>query len=119
MAHDRRGDPGRRLMINITWEIAVDGDTFEVSSKARDIINFERHFGVASTALAARKTRDADGNVELDSSHIRQEWLLYLAWSAAKRTGRFGGDFEAFLDALDEFPTIKAQEPAVPTNAGA
>lgn len=106
-------------MINITWAISLDGDTFEVTSKVGDIVRFENRYGVSSSALAARKVRDADGNVELDSSHIRQEWLLFLAYSAAKRTGRYTSEFEAFCDALDDFPAIKSQAAAVPTNAEA
>ena len=107
-------------MLDITWSVHLEGDEpFEVRSKARDIINFERQFGVSSSALAAKKVRNADGTTELDSTHIRQEWLLFLAFSACKRSGKFTGDFDGFLDALEEFPSIVGQAAAVPTNAGA
>lgn len=107
-------------MLDITWSVHLEGgEPFEVRSKARDIINFENRYNVSSSALAAKKVRAADGTVEMDSSHIRQEWLLYLAYSAANRTGKFTGEFMDFVDALEEFPTIVSQTAAVPTNAGA
>jgi hypothetical protein len=107
-------------MLDITWSVHLEGgEPFEVKSKARDIVNFENRYNVSSSALAAKKVRNADGSVDMDSSHIRQEWLLFLAYSAANRAGKFSGEFLDFVDALEEFPTIVAQAAAVPTNAGA
>lgn len=128
MAHDWRGDPGRRLMINITFTVHLEGrEPFEVVTKVRDIVNFENHFGLSSQVFAGRPIRNADGSVPTDengkplrdASHIQQVWFNYLAYSACKRRGEFSGTFDEFNDALDDIPAVMAQAAAVPTNAEA
>lgn len=140
-------------MLKITWSITLEGDDgveeepYTVHSKARDYIDFERHFDRSASALSSKKgppILDADGQpvmepvigpngepvlnaagepmmrqaLQMDSSHIRQEWLDFLAYRASRRTGKFVGEFDAFLDRLVVAQPV-AQEAAVPTNAGA
>lgn len=44
--------------------------------------------------------------------------VLYLTWSAAKRSGD-KRPFEAFVDALEGFPTIESDDAEGPTQPGA
>lgn len=132
--------------VTLEDEDGNEEEPYTVHSKSRDYIDFERHFDRSASALSAKKgppLLDANGAqvmepaiangeavlnaagepvmrpvFQMDSSHIRQEWLDFLAYRASRRAGKFVGDLEAFLDRLVVAQPI-AQDAAVPTNAGA
>lgn len=70
-----------------------DGSAIEVDSKPADFVRFERQFNVPVDAIG---------------SSPRVEYLLFLAWTAAKRTGQTDLDFETFLDQIDDFDAGEA-----------
>lgn len=63
-----------------------DGTTLEVKIKPGDIVKFERKFDVPISKL---------------NEEQRYEWLLYLAWLAAKRNG-ITDDYDVFVDKVEE-----------------
>ncbi len=63
-----------------------DGTKYEVKIKPRDIVEFERKFNVAVSALQEEQ---------------RYEWLLYLAWLGAKRNG-VTDDYDTFMNKVEE-----------------
>ena len=63
----------------------IDGKTQDVSTTAADYIKFETHFDKSIAAL---------GN------DTRLTYMFFLAWSAAKRTGKTELDFEAWADTI-------------------
>lgn len=71
----------------------ADGTTIEVDTKPGDFVRFERQFNVSPEALG---------------DNPRVEYLMFLGWAAAKRTGQTDLDFEAFLDVIDDFDTEEA-----------
>ncbi len=63
----------------------VDGTSLEVSTTAADYIKFETHF---------------DKSIATLGSDARLTYMFFLAWSAAKRTGKTELDFEAWAETV-------------------
>lgn len=63
----------------------VDGTSSEVSTTAADYIKFETHFDKSIAALG---------------SDVRLTYMFFLAWSAAKRTGKTELDFEPWSETV-------------------
>lgn len=87
-----------------------DGSTIEADIKAGDWVRFERKFGFRVSDLGVNKV-DEDGKPVLGadgtpvrevSPEARADHDFYLAYLALSRTKQFPGDYEAFLDAIDE-----------------
>lgn len=60
-----------------------DGRTQAAVAELPDIVAFERQYGVSIADIG-----DAP----------RMEWLAFLAWTALKRRGQAGDDFEGWLN---------------------
>lgn len=63
----------------------VDGTSLEVSTTAADYIKFETHF---------------DKSIATLGDDVRLTYMFFLAWSAAKRTGKTELDFEAWSETV-------------------
>ena len=63
----------------------TDGTTQDVSTTAADYIKFESHF---------------DKSIATLGDDVRLTYMFFLAWSAAKRTGKTELDFEAWADTI-------------------
>lgn len=82
--------------LNLTVE--VDGVTHEVRLKPGDMVRFEQHFG---RSLFTESGEVAFGVTELS----------FLAFAALRRTKVFDGDFDAFVDVLDDVTVTEGQVP--------
>jgi hypothetical protein len=84
-----------RMTFNVTYE---DGRVVEAVAKPKDIVAFERQYGVSMGAIG----EDA-----------RMEWLFYLAWSPLHRSKQEPAAFDAFLDVVAGIdPVADEVEPA-------
>lgn len=66
--------------------ITVDGKTEHVTATPGDLVRLERQFNIAASQL--------DENTKL-------EYVLFLGYSALKRTGKYEGTFDEFLDVVE------------------
>lgn len=64
----------------------TDGREIEVRSTPGDLVRFERHFGIAASGIGEKF-----------------EHIMFLAYTALKRTGEVDGDFDSFLDQIEKF----------------
>jgi hypothetical protein len=89
----------------MTFQVKYD-DAREVEAvaKPKDIVAFERQYGVSfATAFADEK----------NPAHM--EWMFYLAWSPLHRQGRDPRAFDEFLDDVDAITPVEEEvEEAVP-----
>ena len=76
-----------------------DGRTVEVTPTPGDLVRFERQYGFAVSKI------DDDP---------RMEYVMFLSWTALKRTGEFADDFEAFLDHVALTEEAAPVPPATP-----
>jgi hypothetical protein len=73
-------------MQNINLQIQfIDGTTQDVSTTAADYIKFETHFDKSIAALG---------------DDVRLTYMFFLAWSAAKRTGKTNLEFEDWSETV-------------------
>lgn len=81
--------------------VQTDAGTQEVRTKPVDLIRLERHFGMSIAEVFV------GGQPKLD--HI-----YYLAWSALRRTGQDVGEYEDWLETVEEveFDADEESEPA-------
>lgn len=93
----------------LSMTVTVKGDQFDVAFKPGDLIRFERHTGRPIADLA---NTNGDGAV-----NFKMEDLAFLAFAALTRTDRYDGDFDAFIDDLDDIDLTNAEEAADPTPA--
>jgi hypothetical protein len=77
----------------------LDGSKTEVRPSPGDIVRFERHFDMAIAGL---------------EQGARLEHVLFLAWTALRRTGQEERDFEEFLDVVGEAGEDPKEETAPP-----
>ena len=63
----------------------IDGKTQDVSTTAADYIKFETHFDKSIAALG---------------DDVRLTYMFFLAWSAAKRTGKTNLEFEDWSETV-------------------
>lgn len=63
----------------------IDGTSVDVSTTAADYIKFETHF---------------DKSISVLSDDARLTFLFYLAWCAAKRTGKTELEFEPWSETV-------------------
>ena len=94
----------------LAMTVTVNGEDMEARFKPGDLIRYERHFNEPLTSLGGV---DSDGN-----PNVRMESLAFLAFAALTRIDRFEGDFDAFVDALDDIE-LDAEVPDPPTPAAA
>lgn len=78
-----------------------DGREVEAVAKAKDLVAFERQYGVSVAAFADQ------------ADPARIEWIYYLAWSPLHRQGREPRAFDEFLDDVDDIEEQEA-EPVAP-----
>lgn len=76
-----------------------DGREVEAVAKPKDVVAFERQYGVSFAEFM-------DGGA-------RMEWIYYLAWSPLHRQKRDPRAFDEFLDDVDDV-VMKGEEPAAP-----
>lgn len=100
--------------------LLADGRKLEADIKPGDWVRFERAYGMNVSDLSMPKL-DAEGNpvvdddgdpVRVTSPVARSEHNYFIAYSALKRTKQYEGDFDSFLDLIDE--DIDVVEEAVP-----
>lgn len=71
-------------MMRISLKVEyVDGSGAAVTAAAPDLIAFERKY---------------DRPMSVFATEARVEWLLFLAWTALKRTGRVTEDFDPWTE---------------------
>lgn len=89
--------------VNITVTL-TDGRTITVKKFGPpDMVAFERRFGVASAVM---------------KTDPRLEYILFLTWSAARRSGLEGlDDFDAFVEAIEGFDRDEVTEGKAPAEA--
>jgi hypothetical protein len=75
-----------------------DAREVKVVAKLRDVIEFERTYGVAYSHLAIR----GEG---------REEWWAFLAWKALHRTGKDTRTYEMFVDDVASIELLPEEEP--------
>lgn len=88
-----------RISLKVTYE---DGREVEAIAKPKDIVAFERQYGVAFAEFFVGR---------------RYEWLCYLAWSPLNRQGREPRPFDEFMDFVDDvesLDSLEAVEPVLP-----
>lgn len=79
----------------------ADGREVETATKPKDLIGFERHFGIP-----------------LADSHGSMEHLIWMAWVSLFNAGKEPRDFDNFLEVIDEVEQLEQEAPpADPTNA--
>jgi hypothetical protein len=84
-----------RMTFTVTYE---DGRVVEAVAKPKDIVAFERQYGVSMAALG---------------EDPRMEYLCYLAWSPLHRDKQESAAFDAFLDIVAGIdPVADEVEPA-------
>lgn len=71
-----------------------DGREVDAVAKPKDIVAFERQYGVGLTSFA-------------DQKQLKIEWLFYLAWSPLHRAGLESHPFDEFLDYIDEIEAVE------------
>ena len=72
-----------------------DGREVEAVAKPKDMVAFERQYGVSMADFASETKAPA------------MEWLYYLAWSPLHRQGREPRAFDAFLDDVDAITPVE------------
>lgn len=83
----------------------TDGhDAVAPDAKPFDLVAFERKFAIGVSELMG---------------DFRLEHTLFIAWHALKRTGQYDGDFEAFLNDVDDFDSGDDSSEAVPLELSA
>jgi hypothetical protein len=79
-----------------------NGQRIEAEVWPKDLVEFERRFSVPIARLGEEG---------------RLEWVMFVAHQACSRSGRYAGDFEAFLD--DVVGVDLAEEPPAPPTSPA
>lgn len=74
-------------MTTFAITITIDGTRHELAPTAGDLVRMEREFDMPASALTEETART--------------EHVMFLAWCAAKRTGLYADEFDAFLDHAD------------------
>lgn len=85
-----------RIPIRVVYD---DGREVRTVAKARDIVEFERRYGIAYSEAMANRAKPG-----------HEEWWYFLAWSPLHRAGLDTRDFEPFIDALDELEVLPDEE---------
>lgn len=76
--------------------VRLTGDRSETARVVpRDLVAFERHYSCSFLKVAQSMTF---------------EQTLYLAHRALRRTQKFTGDFEAFIDEVESFDDVEGEE---------
>ena len=91
-------------LAGLEMTVTIGGEDYDAKFKPGDMIRFERHTGRGMSSLAST---DKDGNPS-----VKLEDLAYLAFAALTRTDRFDGDFDAFIDQLEDIELVAGE--AVP-----
>jgi hypothetical protein len=80
--------------------VAVDGTEHAVSPTAGDLVRLERQYGISAASLS--------------ESSITIEHVLFIAWTALRRSGAIDiEDFDAFIDIAD-VPDSSSLDPRPP-----
>lgn len=85
-----------RMTFKVKYE---DGREFEAVAKPKDIVAFERQYGVSMAAFGD------------EAKPPPMEWLFYLAWSPLHRSKREPRAFDEFLDHVEEVEPMDEPEP--------
>lgn len=73
-------------MIDLTLKVTyLDGRTMEADLATRDMVAFERTYNLPATVIAR-------------GAHV--EHLLFMAWTALRRTNQETLEFDPFIDAV-------------------
>src|SRR5215216_1043055 len=76
-----------------TFKVTMEnGDVHEVRPKLGELVRFERKYGQSAARLQELS----------ESGEAKAEWLVFLAWSALCRKKLYDGDFDQFLDDMDD-----------------
>jgi hypothetical protein len=84
-----------RMTFSVKYD---DGRVIEAVAKPKDIVAFERQYGVSFGEFAD----------EVKTPPV--EWMFYLAWSPMHRQGREPRAFDEFLDDVDEIEPVEDAE---------
>lgn len=88
--------------------VTVGGAVHKPTLKPGDMVRFEQHFG---RSLFAGADPDNPGSVSIGFTE-----LLFLAFTALRREGKYDGDFDSFVDVVDDLEVGdtagKAEAPA-------
>lgn len=82
-----------KLPFKVTYD---DGREELVTALPRDVVEFERRYGVPYSTL---------------SGGGREEYWFWLAWSPLNRAGRDTRDFEGFINAIVGVELVPEDEP--------
>src|SRR5438046_1315427 len=106
-------------MMNMTIKVDyADGTSATVKSRPATEVAFERKFNLGlAEAFEPIPTGDKnpDGTPEMTGNPktIRMEYLYFIAWHATKQ----GGDFDAWMETLDDIELIDSDSPDPSTAA--
>lgn len=95
-----------RMTFKIRYE---DGREVEAVAKPKDIVAFERQYGVSLQDFTGRQVQTKDGEQFVREAPM--EWMFYLAWSPLHRQGREPRAFDEFLDDVDNVEEVEEEEP--------
>lgn len=87
-----------RIPIKVTYD---DGREVRAVAKPRDVVEFERRYGISYTEAMANRAKPG-----------HEEWWYFLAWSPLHRAGEDTRDFEPFVDALAAIEVLPDDEGA-------
>jgi hypothetical protein len=89
---------------HMTFRVVYDdGREVESVAKPKDIVAFERQYGVSMAAAFADESQPPP-----------LEWLFYLAWSPLHRLKQDPRAFDEFLDDVDSIEALEDAEEAAP-----
>jgi hypothetical protein len=87
-----------KMKFDVTYQ---DGTVVQAIALPRDFVAFERQYGKSIAAFG---------------DQTQMEWVFYLAWSPLHRSGREPGDFDSFLDKVEDVQPVQDEEtPAAAT----
>ena len=102
--------------------VMLDGTKHEavgVFMALADRVAFERQYDVSVLEMR-RQTEmlDPDGKPKADVTALREERTAFFCWRTLHRGEQPVGDFEGFLDGVEEVQIERLEGPADPTDAG-
>jgi hypothetical protein len=96
----------RETLAALQLKVTIGDRTEQVPLKPGDLVRYETHFGKSLTDGV-----QIDENGEVLGAQFGLTELSYLAYLGAKRAGMVNGDFDGFLDVMDDIEIDGAEKP--------
>lgn len=87
----------KETLAALDLRVTIGDEVHQPKLKAGDMVRFEQHFG---RSLMDGVEVDKDGTPSGFKFGMTE--LFFLAYTALHRTGEFDGDFDAFVDVVDD-----------------